>query len=113
MNFLRLRTLFVLPSFLSLIACSHTILTSPIVSMTKKSVPRGAKFTSKGPVDAEFCSNDTPVSGHKKAAGLMDEAILKGQKQSKSDYIRDAKISRTGAFFPCITVQGEGVALVK
>ncbi|MCX6129098.1 MAG: hypothetical protein NTX25_08565 [Proteobacteria bacterium] len=105
--------LMVLVFWLSLSACSHVLMNSPLVSMTKRTPPGNAKIKEIGPVKADFCQNHTPVSGHSPARGLMDEVILKAQKSEKIDYIRNAQFTVHGFWVKCMMVEGEGLALVK
>jgi len=89
---------------LSTVGCAarYTVLTVPAVSMTNPSFDPGKAATSAGPVEATYCQGDEPLVSHDQNVGLIDEAVMKAQKQSGAAYLTDVTISRDGK---CMVVQ--------
>lgn len=86
-------------------ACAprHTILTVPAVSMTQTSTEPGYQAKPQGPVTSEYCQGDEPLVSKDRNIGLIDEAVMKAQKQSGATYISDVTISQKGS---CVMVEG-------
>lgn len=84
-------------------ASRQTILTVPAVSMTHDSTPDGVHSSPAGHVEAEFCEGDDPLVSRDKNVGLIDEVVMKAQKQSGATYISDVTISQKG---DCVMVEG-------
>ena len=88
---------------LTTVACGrYAILTVPAVSMTNTSVEASAKGTPAGHVEAKYCPGDDSSSKDGNV-GLIDEAVLKAQKQSGATYLTDVTVSREGS---CVIVEG-------
>jgi hypothetical protein len=93
-----------LASALAALGCSarHTILTVPAVSMTNPSFDPGHTATAGEHVEAQYCRGDAPLASHDNNIGLIDEAVMKAQKQSGAQYLSDVTISRDGS---CVVVE--------
>ena len=96
----------------ALAGCSarYAIMTAPAVSMTQPSFQPGHQDTAGGHVDAEYCQGDEPVSSKDRNVGLIDEAVLKAQQQSKADYLSDVTIWADG---DCIAVEGTAMKVTS
>jgi hypothetical protein len=81
----------------------HTILTVPAVSMTQPSLQPGYQAHPVGPVNAEYCQGDYPLVSKDQNIGLIDEAVMKAQRQSGATYISDVTISQKEN---CVSVEG-------
>jgi hypothetical protein len=91
-------------------ACSHKVLDAPLVSMTKRNLPKGAEIKSKGEIDAKYCAGEPAKKPVGSVIGLMDEATLRAQSVGGYDYIRNATfIVHNGFFKTCMEVRGEGI----
>ncbi len=87
-------------------AQKQKLLDSPLVSMSRTYIPKGAMLKSKGNVRGQFCEN---MTGDKGSIGLFDEAIKKAQRTYKVDFISNAAFWQEGS---CVTVEGTGQILV-
>lgn len=87
-------------------AQKQKLLDSPLVSMSRTYIPKGAVLKSKGNVRGQFCES---MTGDKGSIGLFDEAIKKAQRTYKVDFISNAAFWREGS---CVTVEGTGQILV-
>ncbi len=85
------------------VAQRQTILTVPAVSMTRPSMSEGYVARPGEKVSAEYCRGDDPLVSQDRNIGLIDEAIMKAQKQSNAEYLSDVTISQAGQ---CIMVEG-------
>ncbi len=99
--------LFTFIALASLMSCSHTVLTTPLISMTKDDMPSASKPNKIGKVRAEWCRGDADRDG---GLGLVDEVTLKAQEKSGADYIEHAVFIRSGN---CMTIVGTGLRLGK
>jgi hypothetical protein len=87
-------------------ASRHTILTVPAVSMTRPSVEPSHVIQPGDKVSAEYCQGDDPITStdaDDANIGLIDEAVMKAQRQSGAEYIGDVTISQKGG---CVLVEG-------
>lgn len=82
------------------------LLDSPLVSMSRTYIPKGAVLKSKGNVRGQFCES---MTGDKGSIGLFDEAIKRAQRTYKVDFISNAAFWQEGS---CVTVEGTGQILV-
>ena len=89
--------------FANACATRQTILTVPAVSMTRPSVDSSHVVQPGEKVSAEFCRGDDPITTEDRNVGLIDEAVMKAQKQSGAEYISDVTISQKGN---CVMVEG-------
>ncbi len=80
----------------------YAVLTVPAVSMTEPSVEAGAAKPA-GRVESKYCPGDDPISSHDRNVGLIDEAVMKAQKQSGAAYLSDVTVYRDGR---CVVVEG-------
>jgi hypothetical protein len=72
--------------------------------MTDASTPEGAQATKGERVSAEYCEGDDAIaSPGDRNVGLIDEAVMKAQKQSGAAYLADVTVSQKGG---CVTVEG-------
>ena len=78
----------------------YTILTVPAVSMTNSSFDHAGTAGSK--VESKFCQGDDPIVSKDSNVGLIDEAVMKAQKESGATYLTDVTISRDGS---CMIVE--------
>lgn len=78
-------------------ATRQTILTVPAVSMTRPSVDPTHVTQPGDKVSAEYCQGDDPITSDDRNVGLIDEAVMKAQRQSGAEYISDVTISQKGA----------------
>lgn len=96
-------------SLLSPLGCAtmrQPLLTTPAVSMTDTSTSADRKLVDLGPVESRFCYGDEAISRKGDTVGLMDEVILKAQKEKNASYIKDAKFAYEGS---CIVLEGTAV----
>ncbi len=84
-------------------ASRHTILTVPAVSMTRTSSDASHAVQPGERVSAEYCRGDDPITSEDPNVGLIDEAVIKAQKQSGAAYLSDVTITQKGG---CVTVDG-------
>lgn len=84
-------------------ATRHTILTAPAVSMTRPSVDPNHVTQPGDKVSAEYCEGDDAITSDENSVGLIDEAVMKAQRQSGAEYISDVTISQKG---DCVLVEG-------
>jgi hypothetical protein len=84
-------------------ATRQTILTVPAVSMTRPSVDSGHAAQPGDKVSAEYCQGDDPITSDDRNVGLIDEAVMKAQRQTGAEYISDVTISQKGS---CVMVEG-------
>ena len=89
-------------------ATRQTILTVPAVSMTQPSVDPNHAAQPGDKVKAEYCQGDDPITTDDHNVGLIDEAVMKAQRESGAEYLSDVTISQKGS---CVMV--EGVAMKK
>ena len=54
-------------------------------------------------MSAEYCQGDDPITSNDHNVGLIDEAVMKAQKQSGAEYLGDVTISQKGG---CVMVEG-------
>lgn len=96
--------LVLLVAALSTVGCAarYTVLTVPAVSMTNPSFEADKPAVAGEHVEATYCQGDDPVVSHDKNVGLIDEAVMKAQKQSGATYLSDVTISRDGK---CMVVE--------
>jgi len=80
----------------------YPILTVPAVSMTRASTDEVSSAKAAGKVEAEFCTGDDPISSKDQNVGLIDEVIMKAQKQSGAEYLTDVVISTSGK---CVMIE--------
>jgi hypothetical protein len=80
----------------------YAILTVPAVSMTNASFEPGATYEDGGPVTAQYCTGDDSISSSDNNVGLIDEVVLKAQKESGAKYLRDVTIMSDGS---CVDVE--------
>jgi hypothetical protein len=71
--------------------------------MTQPSIEPGYQAKPHGPVTSEYCQGDAPLVSSDRNIGLIDEAVMKAQKQSGATYISDVTISQKGS---CVMVEG-------
>lgn len=101
-----MKALLLLVGTLVLSGCSarYAVLTVPAVSMTEPSVDAsGASATSAGRVEGKYCPGDESLTSKDNNVGLIDEAVMKAQKQSGADYLTDVTVYRDGR---CVVVEG-------
>lgn len=80
------------------------LMKAPLVSATVDSVDLRAKHVELGPVSTRFCPGDPAIaSSDPSHVGLLDEVILKAQREKDADYIRDADFSMEGN---CVVLDG-------
>ena len=84
-------------------ASRHTILTVPAVSMTRSSIDSNHAAQPGERVSAEYCKGDDPITSNDPNVGLIDEAVMKAQKQSGAEYLGDVTITQKGS---CVMVEG-------
>jgi hypothetical protein len=91
-------------ALLLLSGCSarYAVLTVPAVSMTNPSFQGGTPGTPAGHVESTYCRGDDPITSQDKNVGLIDEAVMKAQKQSGADYLTDVTVYRDGS---CVVVE--------
>ena len=90
----------------SLASCAprHNILTVSAVSMTHASTAKDHLAKPSGRVEAEYCGGDKSLaSPDDRNVGLIDEAVLRAQRQSGATYLSDVSISQKGN---CVLVEG-------
>lgn len=89
---------------LSSVGCAarYTVLTVPAVSMTNPSFEPSKSGTPGEHVESTYCQGDDTLVSHDKNIGLIDEAVMKAQKQSGAAYLSDVTISRDGK---CMVVE--------
>lgn len=95
----------ILPLGLLALACAprETILTVPAVSMTHPAAPEGKALKPAGRIEAEYCKgDDSEQSKGEQNIGLIDEAVLKAQRESEAVYLSDVTISQQGS---CVLVE--------
>lgn len=99
-----MRALLFTTAILLLTGCvsRYAILTVPAVSMTNASFEPGATYVDAGPVTAQYCTGDDAISSSDNNIGLIDEVVLKAQKQSGAKYLRDVTIMSDGS---CVDVE--------
>lgn len=95
--------LFALLAMASGCATRQTLVTVPAVSMTRPSMDRNHVAQPGNRVTAEYCKGDTPITREDGNVGLIDEAVLKAQRVSDAEYLRDVTISQAG---DCVRVEG-------
>lgn len=88
---------------LSSCASRHTILTVPAVSMTRPSTAASHQARPSEKVSAEYCKGDDPITSEDINVGLVDEAVMKAQRESGAEYISDVTITEKGG---CVMVEG-------
>lgn len=100
-----MKTLLTLVGVLARTGCSahYAVLTVPAVSMTRPSVETGTMATPAGHVESKYCPGDDPLTSRDHNVGLIDEAVMKAQKQSGADYLTDVTVYRDGR---CVIVEG-------
>ncbi len=89
---------------------SYKILEAPYASMTEDGPPSsGAKAGAA--VSGRYCIGDPPAAKKGNFVGMIDEATLNAQKNSKTDYIQNAVYMKEGGMFTktCVSVTGKGV----
>jgi hypothetical protein len=86
-------------------ACSgrYTILAVPAISMTNTTFAPAYRGTPGPRVEARYCSGDDPVASKDDHVGMIDEAVLKAQRQTGAAYLADVVIARED---DCVVVQG-------
>jgi hypothetical protein len=89
--------------FMNACATRQTILTVPAVSMTRPSVAPDHVVQPGNKVTAEYCQGDDPITSNDANVGLIDEAVMKAQRESGAEYIGDVTISQKGS---CVMVEG-------
>ncbi len=94
----------VLLLILNACASRQTILTVPAVSMTRPSVQTNHMSQPGDKVSAEYCEGDDPITTtDDNNIGMIDEAVMKAQRQSGAEYISDVTVSQKG---DCVMVEG-------
>lgn len=99
-----MRTLAILSmAALSLGGCAarYALLTVPAISMTQPSFEPTHKGAQGSRIEATYCQGEAPISSHDNNVGLIDEVVLKAQKQSGASYLSDVTIFRDGQ---CVVV---------
>ncbi len=93
----------------TLVACTsrEPLMSVSMVSMTKYSFSQG-NLQEVGLVETRFCKGDPAISSTSSNVGMIDEVVLKAQKEKRADYISNVLVSREGK---CIVL--EGMALRK
>jgi hypothetical protein len=81
----------------------YTLLTVPAISMTQPSFTAGYQAQPGERVDVAYCRGDDPLVSKDENVGLIDEAVMKAQKQTGATYISDVTISQKD---DCVTVEG-------
>lgn len=90
-------------------ASRYTVLSTPMVSMTKYSYTDG-KLNEVGPVSERFCRGEQPLSSRTHDVGLIDEVTLKAQNAQGADYIGNAVYSIEGS---CMVLEGTAYKKVE
>ncbi len=100
-----MKALLMLAGVLVATGCSahYAVLTVPAVSMTEPSVAPGTAATPAGHVESKYCPGDDSLTSQDHNVGLIDEAVMKAQKQSGADYLTDVTVYRDGK---CVVVEG-------
>ena len=100
-----MKALLVLAGVLVATGCSahYAVLTVPAVSMTEPSIEGASSATPAGHVESKYCPGDDPLTSQDHNVGLIDEAVMKAQKQSGADYLTDVTVYRDGR---CVVVEG-------
>ena len=80
----------------------YAVLTVPAVSMTNPSFQSGTSGIPAGHVESTYCRGDDPITSQDKNVGLIDEAVMKAQKESGAAYLTDVTVYRDGS---CIVVE--------
>jgi len=80
----------------------YAVLTVPAVSMTNPSFQSGAPGTAAGHVESTYCPGDDAITSQDKNVGLIDEAVMKAQKESGAAYLSDVTVYRDGR---CVVVE--------
>jgi hypothetical protein len=71
--------------------------------MTRPSIDSNHVMHPGERVSAEYCQGDDPITSNDRNVGLIDEAVMKAQKQSGAEYLGDVTISQKGS---CVMVEG-------
>ena len=83
-------------------ASRETVLTVPAVSMTNPSLKAGKSVAPAGRVQAEYCEgDDSLLSDGDNNIGLIDEAVVKAERDSGAVYLSDVTVTRKG---DCVSV---------
>ncbi len=100
-----MKALLMLAGVLVATGCSahYAVLTVPAVSMTEASAESGTSATAAGHVESKYCPGDDSLTSKDNNVGLIDEAVMKAQKQSGADYLTDVTVYRDGR---CVVVEG-------
>ncbi|HKY34619.1 MAG TPA: hypothetical protein VJN18_01660 [Polyangiaceae bacterium] len=95
---------------LAVSGCSarYAVLTVPAISMTNPSFQSGATGTPSGHVESTYCRGDDPITSKDKNVGLVDEAVMKAQKESGAAYLTDVTVYRDGS---CVVVEGTAMKM--
>jgi len=88
----------------------YAVLTVPAISMTNPSFQSGAAGTPIGHVESTYCRGDDPITSQDKNVGLVDEAVMKAQKQSGAAYLTDVTVYRDGS---CVIVEGTAMKVAS
>ena len=105
-----MKKLMICASLLVMIAGCATrspLLSTPAVSMTQDSVPKGSTAKNLGPVTSRYCYGDEATTRKGDTVGLMDEVIMKAQEEKKASYIANANFSYEGT--SCIVLEGDAM----
>ncbi|MFO1527101.1 MAG: hypothetical protein U1F16_14135 [Turneriella sp.] len=78
------------------------VLTAPVVSMKQSDVAKPGQVI--GPVNSKYCAGDETIGDQDSNIGLMDQVILKAEKEHKATYIKDAQFFTDGG--NCMMLEG-------
>jgi len=81
----------------------YTLLTVPAISMTEGAIDPNERSVPGPRVEARFCDGDHPIVSADAHIGLIDEAVMKAQRQSGARYLSDVVVARQE---DCIVVDG-------
>lgn len=97
---------------LAMSGCSarYAVLTVPAVSMTNPSFQSAKPGMPAGHVESTYCRGDDPITSQDKNVGLVDEAVMKAQKESGAAYLTDVTVYRDGS---CIVVEATAMKVAQ
>lgn len=81
------------------------ILSAGLVSMTERGQTK-AGLKEVGKVEATYCSGDEPIVSRDGEIGLIDEVVMRAQRDSQVTYIKNAQFYSQGA---CVSLEGTGL----
>ncbi|MEY4064030.1 MAG: hypothetical protein RIR26_238 [Pseudomonadota bacterium] len=95
---------FAMAAIIPLTAClsdRDLIVSFPVASMTQASLPQGQAVTEGKEGNVKFCEGDKAISTKEATVGVLDELILRAERQSKSKFIRDVQLFRSAGSANC------------